>query len=201
MKVALLGYKDAKLIEHFRKCGDEVIWEENKITPEWISERRIEFIVSFGYRWILKREVLALLPDRAINIHISLLPWNRGADPNLWSFVEDSPKGVTIHLLDRGVDTGDIIAQSEIHFKDPSLTLKNTYDTLLETARDLLIRNWDDIRAANFNRTKQSQNAGSHHLMRDKEKILHVMPQGYDTPIGIVEKLGREWRENQTDKK
>ncbi len=51
-----------------------------------------------------------------INLHISFLPWNRGAHPNFWSFYDDTPKGVTIHLIDEGIDTGAIIYQKEITF-------------------------------------------------------------------------------------
>ena len=38
-------------------------------------------------------------------MHISYLPFNRGAHPNYWSFKDNSPKGVTIHFIDNGIDT------------------------------------------------------------------------------------------------
>lgn len=47
-----------------------------------------------------------------MNLHISYLPWNKGADPNFWSCIDGTPAGVTLHHIDAGVDTGDIIAQA-----------------------------------------------------------------------------------------
>ena len=44
---------------------------------------------------------------------MSYLPWNRGADPNFWSILEDTPKGVTIHIMDESIDTGDILYQKD----------------------------------------------------------------------------------------
>ena len=65
---------------------------------------------------------------RAINLHISYLPWNRGADPNLWSAV-GMPKGVTIHYINDGFDTGDILFQKAIlfveYFKNVLLDIEN----------------------------------------------------------------------------
>ena len=50
-------------------------------------------LVSFGYRFILPGDLLARFPDRAVNLHIAYLPWNRGAHPNVWSAYEGTPAG------------------------------------------------------------------------------------------------------------
>src|SRR5215470_9599709 len=67
--------------------------------------------VSFGY--VLRPEFLALFGS-VLNLHPALLPHNRGAHPNVWSLVESTPAGVTLHHVDPGVDTGDIVAQAEV---------------------------------------------------------------------------------------
>ena len=54
-----------------------------------------------------------------------------GQDPNLWSFIEDTPKGVTIHEIDEGIDTGDIIFQKEIVLNSNE-TLASSYEKLQE---------------------------------------------------------------------
>lgn len=51
-----------------------------------------------------------------INTHPSLLPHNRGKHYNFWSIVEEAPFGVTLHWVDDGVDTGDIVAQQRIEY-------------------------------------------------------------------------------------
>ena len=98
------------------------------ITAADVADGRFDALVSYRYRHILKGDVLGAFPDRAWNLHISLLPWNRGADPNLWSFLERTPKGVTIHHMDEGLDTGDLVAQRELHFDLDAHTLDSAYD-------------------------------------------------------------------------
>ena len=66
--------------------------------------------VLLGY--ILAPTFLSSFPQGVVNLHPALLPWNRGADPNVWSIVERTPAGATLHWMDAGVDTGDIIAQA-----------------------------------------------------------------------------------------
>ena len=78
--------------------------------------RNIDLIITFNYRHILKKIILKKLKRPAINLHISYLPFNRGAHPNFWSFVENSPKGVSIHEIDEGLDTGPIIYRKKISF-------------------------------------------------------------------------------------
>ena len=91
---------------------------ENKLTAQMVEQLAPSFVISFNYRHLIPQEVLSLLPGRVINLHTSLLPYNRGSSPNFFSFLEDTPKGVTIHLVDKGLDTGDILCQREISFDE-----------------------------------------------------------------------------------
>jgi len=45
------------------------------------------------------------------------LPYNKGSHPNFWSFIENSPKGVSIHEIDEGIDTGKLIASKKLLLK------------------------------------------------------------------------------------
>ena len=55
----------------------------------------------------------------ALNVHPSLLPAHRGPVPLFWAFRQSLQQtGVTIHLMDEGMDTGDILAQSVIEIPD-----------------------------------------------------------------------------------
>ena len=96
---------------HRRKFGDEIICSA-QVSPEHIfngAELRqpdvlqairvlspdIGLSVLFGY--ILAPEFLALFPSDVVNLHPAYLPHNRGAYPNVWSIVERTPAGVTLH--------------------------------------------------------------------------------------------------------
>src|SRR5690606_983365 len=104
MRVLILAGTEAQA-DALREVVGDVPWTSEKDIPE------ADLLVSFGYRHILKD-----LSVPAVNIHISMLPWNRGADPNFWSWLDHTPKGVTVHLMDQGIDTGPIIAQREVAF-------------------------------------------------------------------------------------
>lgn len=118
MKILLLSQSEV-LADFLRNDGQILLQTMDKIDENFVLKEGIDFIVSYGYRYIVSGEILRHFPKRAVNLHISLLPYNKGADPNFWSFVEDTPKGVSIHYMDSGLDTGEIIAQkrSNLTFK------------------------------------------------------------------------------------
>src|SRR5262245_42249762 len=95
--------------------------------------------VLLGY--ILVPSFLSSFPQGVVNLHPALLPWNRGAHPNVWSIVDRTPAGATLHWMDSGVDTGDIIAQAttEIAAEDTGETL---YRKLEKDALALFQQTW-----------------------------------------------------------
>ena len=181
MKILFLGPPVESMITFQRSFHDEVVCSEEPINPESAIISGIDIIVSYGYRHIIKRPIIEMFPNKIINLHISLLPWNRGADPNLWSFLEDTPKGVSIHYIDSGVDTGLLVAQKRVEmFADD--TLATSYDKLTQSIRKLFFECWPDIRNGRIQGIKQAD-GGSAHRMKDREQYEHLLTQGWDTPV------------------
>ena len=162
MRVLFLGDVNSPLAAWLRQAGEDVLAREEKLTPEEIRGLHPDIIVSYNYRHILPAEALSRPRFGAVNLHISYLPWNRGADPNLWSHIEGTPKGVTIHYMDAGVDTGDIIAQKETAFGSDE-TLRGSYDKLHAEIQALFKEWWPKIRTGSCPRLKQA-GEGSFHL-------------------------------------
>jgi len=192
MKILFLGYEDSPLIEFLRKEGHRVIVTQNNLNSEWgdflVKWKRFDFLISYGYQHLIRASTLAALPNRAINLHISYLPWNRGADPNLWSFIDGTPKGVTIHHMNEGLDKGDIIAQKEISFQGHQ-TLATTYKILHEEIQELFKENWPDLSTGKAPRIKQ-EGAGSYHKSADKNALSHLLLCGWDTPVNVLIEYG-----------
>jgi methionyl-tRNA formyltransferase len=70
-------------------------------------------VAAFPYR--LAASTLGVPRRGALNVHPSLLPRHRGPAPLFWTyFHDDSETGVTVHWMDEGLDTGDIVAQETV---------------------------------------------------------------------------------------
>ena len=129
--------------------------------------------VSVLFDYILTPECLALFPLGCINLHPSFLPYNRGQWPNVWSIVEGTPSGVTLHYMDAGVDTGDIIAQQRVPVL-PTDTGESLYRRLEQESVRLFMDNWPLFKGGKAARRAQPREAGTYHRMRDSEKIDHI---------------------------
>ena len=126
----------------------------------------------FGY--LLKPEFLDRFPRGCINVHPGMLPYNRGAYPNVWSIIEGTPSGVTVHYIDEGIDTGDVISQREVP-AGPTDTGESLYRRLEIAAVSLFADTWPEIAAGNAPRTPQSGDGpGTEHRVRDVETLDEI---------------------------
>lgn len=161
LKILLLGSDRIK--EFLESNGDEVTVYNEFLTL--YQATTFDYIISYGYRHILTKEIVDRFRHKAINLHISYLPWNRGADPNYWSWKENTPKGVTIHEIDYGIDEGRILAQHFVQMDDNE-TLRSSYNKLQVAMVGLFKFKWNSIR-------------GSYH----KKSDMPDLPLGWETPV------------------
>jgi phosphoribosylglycinamide formyltransferase-1 len=81
----------------------------------WLSGRGVSLVVCAGYMHLLSPAFLARFPGRIVNVHPSLLPAFPGAraiEDALAAGVEST--GVTVHLVDEGLDSGPVLEQREV---------------------------------------------------------------------------------------
>lgn len=93
------------------------IWKGNskEIIP-WIEDKKPDLIVVFSMSQLLKEDVLSIPSFGVINLHPSYLPSYRGPNPDFWQYYEmEMNPGATIHYIDPGEDTGDIIFQERLN--------------------------------------------------------------------------------------
>lgn len=85
------------------------ITSEKNITAAWL--------MTFSY--IIPGSLLKLLPGGFINFHYGLLPQYRGVNPVLAQMINgETHNGITIHIIDEGIDTGPVIMQQKIAIED-----------------------------------------------------------------------------------
>lgn len=89
-----------------------------------------DLFVSMSFNQIFKKEILNLTPYGIINCHAGKLPFYRGRNILNWALINDEKEfGITVHYVDEGIDTGDIILQ-----RTYSITDQDDYKSLLEVA-------------------------------------------------------------------
>ena len=197
MKILFLGGNLARdLADWVASCGDDVTYMEDKINLKGTEEISPEFIISYNYRFILPKEIIDYVIGKIINLHISYLPYNRGTHPNVWSYLENTPPGVTIHYIDEGIDTGDIILQKKVHIDEEKETLRSSYEILHREIKKLFKDNWEKIKRSDVIPVPQ-KGEGSFHYMRDAVKFEPLIKEkGWDTTIRELKEKYEEFKAN-----
>jgi phosphoribosylglycinamide formyltransferase-1 len=93
----------------------------------WLAERGASLVVCAGFMWLLTPGFLERFPGRVINVHPSLLPAFPGRSALEDALAAEVPEtGVTIFVVDGGVDTGPVLAQEPIpvEYDDRLATLR-----------------------------------------------------------------------------
>ena len=101
---------------------------------QMISELKPDIALSFDFGFIIPKDLLSIPKFGFINTHFSLLPKHRGASAVQFAILnDDSEYGITYHLVDATLDTGDIIYQSKYPL-DENLKSEEAYKFLFEVA-------------------------------------------------------------------
>ena len=169
-----LGYKkNHTSLINFLKKKNFIIKNYQKIPPLKIFKKS-DFILSFGFSKIISANIIKKLKKPIFNIHLSYLPFNRGAHPNFWSFIENTPAGVSIHEIDKGIDTGNIIFRKKINFNaglNKFSTFKKTYNYLFLEAEKLFKKNFNKIYNKKYKKISNNLK-GTFHYKKDLPKCL-----------------------------
>jgi phosphoribosylglycinamide formyltransferase-1 len=122
---------------------DRVKWDQNLATE--LSRLKPALIVSAGFMKILGPVVLRFHQGKIINTHPALLPNFPGAHAVRDALAAGvSETGATIHFVDKGVDTGEVIAQARVKV-EPGDTQNSLHERIKQAERELLVATVSDI--------------------------------------------------------
>ncbi|MDD5529879.1 MAG: formyltransferase family protein [bacterium] len=140
-----------------------------KVCINAFKKLKPDIILSVFFNYILGEGILNIPPRGCVNLHPGYLPFNKGQFPNVWSIIEGTPAGVTMHYMDKKIDTGDIIARKKVNveFEDTGETL---YLKLEKASIELFKKNWNILKTGKNKRFKQ-QKGGTYHKTADVKKI------------------------------
>lgn len=142
--------KKLKIPYYYLSKGDSESFEK------WIKILEPDLIIVYSMSHLLKENVFSIPKFGTINIHYSHLPEYRGPAPLFWEYYDYvlNP-GVTLHYIDKGEDTGDIIFQERVLIR-PGEKLEELNQKLSFTGIKLLLKAMDTIEMGNIPRVRQS---------------------------------------------
>jgi len=112
----------------------------NDLIVEEIQNQKPDLIVVAAYGKIIPESILKIPKFGCINVHPSLLPKFRGPSPIQNALLSgEKETGTTIMLMDKGMDTGDILSQKTITIKE-SETFPELSEKLVELSSELLLK-------------------------------------------------------------
>jgi len=147
-----------------------------------------DVVVSVLFDYLFRAPFLASFPRGVVNLHPSLLPYNRGQYPNVWSILEGTPAGVTFHYIDAGVDTGDIIAQRQVDVA-PTDTGETLYRKLERAGLELFREAWPAFREGRAPRQPQSGAPGTSHRTSDVAAVDEIDLERTYTARALIDLL------------
>ena len=138
-----------------------------------IKELNPDVIVVVAYGQILSKEFLEIPKQGCINVHVSLLPKYRGAAPINWVIINGEEKtGVSTMFMDEGLDTGDVILQSEFALDD-EITAGELHDKMTVEGAKVLCETLVLIQEGKAPRTPQNHDEFTYAPIMDKN-LGHV---------------------------
>lgn len=194
LRILVIGGFANEVAAIIRNHGDEAIVADSvsaSVTTELVRHCRSDALVSFGYERRIAQQVISA--TRCLNLHGGLLPWNRGPNPNLWCWLDDTPKGVTIHRMTEEFDAGPILVQRESVGLEPrEFSLRSSFLHFLDEALDLLMQSWPALRDGTVAEVAQPEMGGSTRTLRDEHALRQLMQDGIDWPLDRFVALARE---------
>jgi methionyl-tRNA formyltransferase len=125
--------QDVILKHYCKKYNIDCLEDQNVNSAEFIEELskyQCDLFVSMSFNQIFKKQIINLTRYKIINCHAGKLPFYRGRNILNWALINDESEfGITIHYVDEGLDTGDIILQDLHPIQDT-----DNYSTLLNRA-------------------------------------------------------------------
>ena len=147
------------------------VFQPERIRRDGLSDLiqlKPDLCITAAFGQILSQEILDIPPLGNINVHASLLPKHRGAAPVAYAIMNaDSKAGVTTMFMDAGIDTGDILLQTETEIGE-SETCGELTARLSKAGAHLLIRTLEELKAGTLKRIKQNESEMTYDPMLNK---------------------------------
>jgi len=159
-----------------REVGRQCLAWAQKNTPNGFiiveDMSSADIVISVMYENIISVEVVK--SKKCYNFHPGILPEYKGSGILSWVLINGENKfGITLHIIDKGVDTGDIIEIREflISKEDTAFSLYKKTEKMIFK----MFKNWyNDLLLEDFIATPQKKNKGNYYLKKDLQKAKNL---------------------------
>ena len=144
--------------------------------------------VSALFGHILSKEVISKFSKGILNLHPSLLPIGRGAHPIPWNIVEKMPQGVTIHLINESLDSGEVIFQKQIP-TDISMSAGKIYEIAMSTLEENFLASWENWESGEITPYPQPKFGVTQHRKSELASLKSLIESDHETFGDFVRRI------------
>jgi methionyl-tRNA formyltransferase len=150
----------------------------------------LDYILGVHFPYLIPEHLLNVSRHGFLNLHPAYLPFNRGWHTPTWAILEGTPAGATLHFMDTGLDTGDIIQQQRLPISSGD-TADTLYTKLKRLELEVFKEAWPRLLSGQVTRIRQDQNAGTFHKRQDlfQQRIQKIDLDEPTTPRDLITRL------------
>lgn len=154
---------------------------------EALRALELDLLVCIHFPYLVPAEVLEVPKVGVLNLHPAFLPYNRGWHTPSWALLEGTPVGATLHFMDAGLDTGDVVHQERLH-PSPADTANTLYAKLKRLELQVFEAAWPGLAAGSFPRVAQPAE-GTAHKRADLAAEQRIDPGTPVLPGELIDRL------------
>ena len=148
----------------------ERIWrgESFRLPPaiEAMASMDLDYVICVHFPLLIPKAILGIPRFGVLNLHPSLLPFNRGWHTPTWAILDKTPYGATLHFMAEGLDAGDIVLQKTLEIQ-PDDTADTLYRQVLDLEVRLFEEAWPSLARGDFRRIPQPDSCQTSHKKKD----------------------------------
>jgi len=185
----------SKTIEQIVRSNSDIniefkTWTDT-INHEQLKDMGVELVIKDKYPLHLEEKIFEL-GINIITFAPGYMPYNKGANSNLWSIIDDTPKGGSIYYMRDKFDYKSsypvYLIKRFIVDLSPNETLGTSFEKIYKQIYYHFNLVWPQILTNQVDEVKFEKNEGSFHSKEDSTAFLQSLEKGYDTKISDIKK-------------
>lgn len=145
-----------------------------------------KLLISDRCSFLFSEEFIKTSQFPMVNVHPSLLPFHKGAHPIFWSTILNHKWGISVHLINPGIDDGPIVHQREIQYSD-DMTFRDLYAIYRQVAfEELQALTGSVLEGQVIHSSVQPRIAEGKHLLKRVTPLILRLSNSWDTPIKVA---------------